>query len=357
MDNRQWQSVVEALRDVDNIDSAVAAAAQLQACASTEDIPRLIELLADESFFVREAAAWPLSDLGRVDLLPQLLAAYNRGFAEGHDNDGFSAALIDLVQSKPAESRARLSAFASSADPELRKSAAWCLEFAQEAHDAQQAVGADGHTSTRARRMCVTSLCTRGALDAWSRRRSTAALDGTDMFLPPSTVCGFAAQPRGDPVARTGASAAISLCDGRVVRATLLQWNFADFAIADPELATLGGWFQTIGLEMDAIRWHLSQGDGTFWTTRPELRMDAVVASEVQDQLNSPKWKRRSNRFWPHLAGVPLPFLGQGSSEEHHIYLFGDIGGGALAAHLDHRNTQDVEDHYDDEAERDGSAV
>jgi hypothetical protein len=136
MDHRQWQSVVEALRDVANIESAVAAAVQLQACASTEDVPRLVELLADESFFVREAAAWPLSDLGQVDLLPQLLAAYNRGFAEGHDNDGFSAALIDLVQSKPVESRAQLSAFASSTDPELRESAVWLLEFVQEAHDA-----------------------------------------------------------------------------------------------------------------------------------------------------------------------------------------------------------------------------
>jgi hypothetical protein len=63
----------------------------------------LIELLADESFFVREAAAWPLSDLGRLDALPQLLAAYQRGLAEGHDNDGFSASLIDLVQSEPVE--------------------------------------------------------------------------------------------------------------------------------------------------------------------------------------------------------------------------------------------------------------
>jgi HEAT repeat protein len=136
MDQRQWQSLIEALRDVDNIDSAVAAAAQMQARASTEDVPRLVDLLADESFFVREAAAWPLSDLGRVDLLPQLLAAYNRGLAEGHDNDGFSAALIDLVQSKPAESQAQLSSLTSSADPELRKSAAWLLEFVQEAHDA-----------------------------------------------------------------------------------------------------------------------------------------------------------------------------------------------------------------------------
>jgi HEAT repeat protein len=136
MDQRQWESLVEALRDVDNIESAVAAAAQMQARASKEDVPRLLDLLADESFIVREAAAWPPSDLGRVDLLPQLLAAYNRGLAEGHDNDGFSAALIDLVQSKPAASQAQLSAFTSSADPELRKTAAWLLEFVQGAHDA-----------------------------------------------------------------------------------------------------------------------------------------------------------------------------------------------------------------------------
>jgi len=177
------------------------------------------------------------------------------------------------------------------------------------------------------------------------------------MFPPPSTVCGFAAQPRGNPVPRTGASATISLRDGRVVRATFLRWNVADFEIADSELAAPAGWFHTIGLEMDATRWHLSQGDGVFWTTRPKVRIDAVLASEVRGQLNSPKWKRRSDRFWPHLAGVPFPFLGQGSSEEHYVYLFGDIVSGELAAHLDGRDTQDVEDHYDEEAGRSGSAV
>ena len=68
--------------------------------------------------------------------LPHLLAAYNRGLAEGHDNDGFSAALIDLVQSKPTEARAQLFAFADSNDEELRLSAAWLLGFVNEAHDA-----------------------------------------------------------------------------------------------------------------------------------------------------------------------------------------------------------------------------
>jgi HEAT repeat protein len=136
MDHAQWQRLVKALRNLADSDSAVAAAAELQSAASPEDVPQLVELLTDESFFVREAAAWPLSDLGRVDLLPQLLAAYNRGCAEGHDNDGFSAALIDLVQSKPIEARAQLSEFARSTDPELRKSSVWLLGFVEGAHDA-----------------------------------------------------------------------------------------------------------------------------------------------------------------------------------------------------------------------------
>ena len=36
----------------------------------------------------------------------------------------------------------------------------------------------DRHATSRARRMCVISLGTRGALDGWSRGRSTAALGG-----------------------------------------------------------------------------------------------------------------------------------------------------------------------------------
>jgi len=136
MDHPRWQRLVKALRNLADNDSAVAAAAELQSVASSEDVPRLVELLADESFFVREAAAWPPSDLGRVDLLPQLLAAYHRGFAEGHDNDGFSAALVDLVQAKPIEARAQLSAFAEGSDLELRESSAWLLGFVEAAHDA-----------------------------------------------------------------------------------------------------------------------------------------------------------------------------------------------------------------------------
>ena len=97
MSPNDWQRVVKALRNVESDNIAVDAAAELQAKATIEDVPRLLDLLNDDSFFVREAAAWPLSDLGVVEALPVLLDAYQRGLDEGHDNDGFSAALADLA--------------------------------------------------------------------------------------------------------------------------------------------------------------------------------------------------------------------------------------------------------------------
>src|SRR5258706_599213 len=119
MTDGKWQRLSAALRNVGDIDKAVAAAAELQAKASAEDVPRLLELLLDDSFFVREAAAWPLSDLGWMDALSQLLCAYQRGLDEGHDNDGFSAALIDLVTAKPSAAKPRLESLAAGADPSL----------------------------------------------------------------------------------------------------------------------------------------------------------------------------------------------------------------------------------------------
>ena len=72
-----------------------------QNASTEEDVPQLVALLEDDSFYVREAAAWPLAELGRTEVLPQLLRAYQRGLDEGDDNDGFSAALIELASLPP----------------------------------------------------------------------------------------------------------------------------------------------------------------------------------------------------------------------------------------------------------------
>ncbi|MEJ0084424.1 MAG: HEAT repeat domain-containing protein [Pseudomonadota bacterium] len=134
MSPHDWQRVVKALRDVASDDVAVEAAAELQAKATIEDVPRLIDLLNDDSFFVREAAAWPLSDLGVVEALPVLLDAYQRGLEDGHDNDGFSAALADLVSAKPDTSRRRLKSLVREARPGS-KHAQWLLQFCEPKND------------------------------------------------------------------------------------------------------------------------------------------------------------------------------------------------------------------------------
>jgi hypothetical protein len=44
--------------------------------------------------------------------------------------------------------------------------------------------------------MCVTSLCTRGALDGWSRGRSTAAFGNTDDVSAVETTASFLGDQR-----------------------------------------------------------------------------------------------------------------------------------------------------------------
>ena len=105
------------------------AMAKLKDEASDVDIPRFIALLEDESFVLREAAAWPLSDLGVVSALPALLRAHQRGSDEGHDNDGLSAALIDLVEGNPTEARLVLRDLLATSDDDIKERAEWLLEF------------------------------------------------------------------------------------------------------------------------------------------------------------------------------------------------------------------------------------
>ena len=134
MSPSEWQRVVKALHNVESDYLAVDAAAELQAKATIEDVPMLLDLLDDQSFFVREAAAWPLSDLGVVEALPMLLDAYQRGLDEGHDNDGFSAALADLVEAKPDASRLRLDFLAHEGRPGS-KHVQWLLQFCKVKND------------------------------------------------------------------------------------------------------------------------------------------------------------------------------------------------------------------------------
>ena len=136
MNSADWEAITRDLRSDIDPDRMAAAAARLHGNATAEDIPRLRELLSDESFFVREAAAWPLSELAGTDNLAELLGAYQRGLDDGHDNDGFTAALIGLAESDPVHVAKALQPLSRSPDEALRENAQWLLTFCAPKQDA-----------------------------------------------------------------------------------------------------------------------------------------------------------------------------------------------------------------------------
>lgn len=136
MDDRDWATLVQDLLNARDVDVAVAAAERLHRTATAEDLPRLRDLLKHDSFFVREAAAWPLSELAGAVALPELFQAFQRGFDEGHDNDGFSAALTELAAADPEGVRSVLETLAKSGDAAMRENAIWLMEFCDTERDA-----------------------------------------------------------------------------------------------------------------------------------------------------------------------------------------------------------------------------
>ncbi|MCA0242048.1 MAG: hypothetical protein LCI02_14435 [Proteobacteria bacterium] len=95
------------------------------------DVSNLLGLLKIDDFFIREAAAWPLAELAGPKVLVDLLLAYQRGFDEGHDNDGFTAALLEIPALHPTAARLSLVQIIGSFEEPMRGPAAWLLEFCE----------------------------------------------------------------------------------------------------------------------------------------------------------------------------------------------------------------------------------
>ncbi len=132
--------------DARDVEVNVRAATQIHKQSIKSDIPWLLEALKHESFFVRESAAWPLAELAGPSALPELFAAYQRGFDDGYDNDGFTAALIELAALHPLDTPPALQQLVAEGNEAVRGHAAWLLEFC-EPPETQPTVQADGPAS------------------------------------------------------------------------------------------------------------------------------------------------------------------------------------------------------------------
>ena len=124
-----WKEVLADLEAPD-VERCVAASKRLHVESVLDDVPQLLSLLNDgRDFFVREAAAWPLAELAGPTVLRELLVAYQRGFDEGHDNDGFTAALLEIQLLHPIETKRALEKLVRSEVGAIREHARWLLEF------------------------------------------------------------------------------------------------------------------------------------------------------------------------------------------------------------------------------------
>jgi HEAT repeat protein len=132
-----WTEIVSALSERD-VSTAVDAASKLHTNATTEDIPRLLSLLDSADFFIREAAAWPLAELAGTSVLPQLLTAYQRGVDEGHDNDGFTAALLEIPALFGSEANRSIASLAETSEGTMKDNALWLLKFCEEEGEAKK---------------------------------------------------------------------------------------------------------------------------------------------------------------------------------------------------------------------------
>lgn len=129
---RNWSKIVAEMRGED-VDRMVAASYELDKIATKADLPRLYRLLRDEEFFIREAAAVPVSRLGGLRALPRLLDAWERGGREGHDCDGLTVPIWSVVENDPAASAKVLLKLIESRSQQRRQSAAWLMGFVSEA--------------------------------------------------------------------------------------------------------------------------------------------------------------------------------------------------------------------------------
>jgi HEAT repeat protein len=128
MSQQKWSQIILDLRGRD-AKRAVLACEKLARSAGDSHIPGLYDLLKDDSFFVREAAAVPLARLEGIDSLPSLLQAMSRGLEDGHDNDGLVDTIASLLETNREKATPILLKMVEDENKSVRANAAWALGF------------------------------------------------------------------------------------------------------------------------------------------------------------------------------------------------------------------------------------
>ena len=124
-----WPQLLDDLRNVKDVDRAVNASEAISEAADETRISELYSLLEDDNFFVREAAAVPLTRLEGVKALPKLFQALTHGNQDGHDNDLLSHVIAELLEAQQKEAAPVLLNLLADPDNKTRAHAAWALGF------------------------------------------------------------------------------------------------------------------------------------------------------------------------------------------------------------------------------------
>lgn len=159
----EWKRILADLHAEDDGPRAVAAYEALDKAADESRLPDLHRLLTDsDNFFVREAAAVPIARLEGLRALPDLLRAHQRGSQDGHDNDGLSTVIADLVAGAPQEAAPLLLSMLVDASEKTRSAAAWLLGFVSEVTSPEPLLVALGDPSSQVRADAAGSLASYG---------------------------------------------------------------------------------------------------------------------------------------------------------------------------------------------------
>lgn len=115
------------------VEAQLEAFKKLNASVTVSDLPVLLKAIKSETsnFWVRELLSEPIINLAGAKALPELMAALQKNFEEGHDNDGFLLFLTELAEEDPTGVRAALEKLAKTATKVELENINWLLEYCQ----------------------------------------------------------------------------------------------------------------------------------------------------------------------------------------------------------------------------------